>query len=267
MQLQNHVTIITGGRRGIGLGIAKTFAHEGAQVILASRDLDGSQEAAEALREKGYLAEAEQLNVANASSCAELVKRVMGKHQRIDILVNNAGVFLLHKSEEMPEDDWRIQIDVILTGTFFCAQAVAREAMIPQRRGCIINIGSIASTGGWPMRSAYDAAKAGVTALTKDLATEWAQFNIRVNCVSPGVTMTDMLEVAIDKGVANLEKYSNRVPLRRVASVQEIASAVLFLASDRASYITGVDLRVDGGWVPWANPKALGFPEVVSHDG
>jgi NAD(P)-dependent dehydrogenase (short-subunit alcohol dehydrogenase family) len=233
--------------------------------MLAGRDLDSARQAAQTLNDAGWRARALPVDVADAGSCAAMVEAVMSQHKRIDILVNNAGLLILHRSEDIPEADWRLHIDVMLNGTFFCAQAVARAAMIPQRRGTIVNVASIAATGGWPLRTAFDAAKAGVIALTHDLATEWAQYNIRVNSVSPGVTMTDMMEVAIEKGLASLDKYSRRTPLGRVASVDEIGDAVLFLASDRASYVTGVDLRVDGGWVPWANPQALGFPEDGAH--
>jgi NAD(P)-dependent dehydrogenase (short-subunit alcohol dehydrogenase family) len=185
---------------------------------------------------------------------------VVAEYGQIDVLVNNAGLFILHKSEEMPEADWRLQIDVLLTGVFLCTQAVAR-VMIPRRHGSIVNVASIGGMGGWPMRSAYNAAKAGVIVLTEVLAVEWAQHNIRLNCVSPGVTRTEMMDVAIKQGVANTEQYERRTPLGRVAEPGEIASAVLFLASDRAGFITGENLRVDGGWVPWGNLRATGFPE------
>jgi NAD(P)-dependent dehydrogenase (short-subunit alcohol dehydrogenase family) len=261
MELEGRVVIVTGGGRGIGLGIAERLGQEGAQVVLGELIEARGQAAAEQLRAQGYRAQAVPLDVTQAASCEALARQVRAEHGRIDVLVNNAGVFVLNRSEELSEADWRLQIDVMLTGTFLMTQSVARAAMIPQRQGAVVNIASIGGLGGWPMRSAYNAAKAGVIALTEVLATEWAQYNLRLNCVSPGVTRTEMLQVAIQQGLANVERYSNRTPLGRLAEVHEIAAAVLFLASDRASYVTGENLVVDGGWVPWGNLKAVGFPE------
>lgn len=260
MLLQDRVAIVTGAGRGIGFGIAETLGREGARVVIGELVEERGREAAEKLKAKGCRAQAHALDVTKPASCAALVEKVKAEHGRLDILVNNAGLFILHKSEEMPEADWRLQIDVLLSGVFFMTQAAAR-VMIPQKRGAIVNIASIGGMGGWPMRSAYNAAKAGVITLTEVLAGEWAQHGIRLNCVSPGVTRTEMMDVAIKQGAASLERYSNRTPMGRVAEVQEIANAVLFLASDRASYTTGENLRVDGGWVPWGNLQGEGFPE------
>jgi 3-oxoacyl-[acyl-carrier protein] reductase len=265
MALQDRVVIVTGAGRGIGFGIAEHMGHAGARVIVGELVEERGRAAAARLVEQGYAAEAYPLDVTQAASCAALVEKVLERHGRVDVLVNNAGLFVLHKSEEMPEADWRLQIDVMLTGTFLMTQAAARQ-MIRQRSGNIVNIASIGGMGGWPMRSAYNSAKAGVIALTEVLATEWAQYNIRVNAVSPGVTRTDMLDVAIRQGLASTENYERRTPLGRVAEVGEIAAAVAFLASDRSSFITGVNLRVDGGWVPWGNRQAQGFPEEAGHD-
>ena len=170
---------------------------------------------------------------------------------RIDILVNNAGVFVLGKSEEVIEADWRLQMDVLLGGTFFMSQAVVRAAMQAQRSGAIVNIASIGGMGGWPMRAAYNAAKAGVINLTETLGTEWAQYGIRVNALSPGVTRTELNQEAILKGAASEAQYNARTPMRRLAEVHEIADAAYFLASAQASFITGTNLKVDGGWVAY----------------
>jgi NAD(P)-dependent dehydrogenase (short-subunit alcohol dehydrogenase family) len=259
--LENRVAIITGAGRGIGFGIAEVFGREGATVIIGELVEERGEQAAEKLREAGYRAEAIPLDVTHLESCSHITSRVLETYGRVDILVNNAGLFFLDKSEDTPEDHWRIQIDVMLNGAFFMTQAVARQAMIPQREGVVVNIASIGGMGGWPMRTAYDAAKAGLIVLTEGLATEWAQYNLRVNSVSPGVCLTDMTESLAQQGLVTLEKYINRTPLGRLAQVSDIAEAVLFLASDRASFVTGQNLRVDGGWVPYGNLNALGFPE------
>ncbi len=267
MLLQDRVAIVTGAGRGIGLGIAERFGKEGAKVVIGELVEERGRQAVEKLAAQGWNAQAHPLDVTRSQSCQALVERLMEDYGRIDILVNNAGLFILHKSEEMPEEDWRLQIDVMLTGVFLMTQAVAKASMIPQRRGSIVNIASIGGMGGWPMRSAYNAAKAGVIVLTEVLATEWAHYNIRLNAVSPGVIRTEMMDVAISQGLADADRYNNRTPLGRVGEVREIADAVTFLASDRASYVTGVNFRVDGGWVPWGNLEARGFPEEVADAG
>jgi NAD(P)-dependent dehydrogenase (short-subunit alcohol dehydrogenase family) len=262
MQPQERVAIITGAGQGIGLGIAELFCQQGARVIIGEVVIERGWRAAEQLQAQGYSAQALPLDVTQSSSCAALVDQVIEDHGRIDVLVNNAGLASLGRSEDVAEEVWRRQIDVMLTGVFLMTQAVART-MIPQRSGSVVNIASIGGMGGWPMRAAYNAAKAGVIVLTEVLATEWAHHNIRLNCVSPGVTRTEMVESAIQSGVVNMDSYLRRTPIGRLANVQEIAQAVLFLASDRAQTITGTNLRVDGGWVPWGNAGGIGFPEAV----
>ena len=238
-QLKDRVAIITGAGQGIGYGIAETFGREGARVVIAELVEERGEKAAVQLRALGYRAKAFPVDVTKVESCNQITQKVLAEYGRVDILVNNAGLFFLHKSEEMPEDRWRIQIDVMLNGAFFMTQAVARQAMIPQRSGAVVNIASIGGVGGWPMRSAYNAAKAGLIVLTEVLATEWAQFNIRLNCVSPAVTRTDMMDSLIKQGAVTVDKYANRTPLGRVAEVREIAESVLFLSSGRARFITG----------------------------
>jgi NAD(P)-dependent dehydrogenase (short-subunit alcohol dehydrogenase family) len=261
MNLAGSVALVTGAGRGIGLGIAERLCAAGASVVIGELAPERGAEAAERLMGLGCRAASHPLDVTRPADCAAIVAFTLATCGRLDILVNNAGLFILKPSADMPEADWRVQVDVLLNGVFFMSQAAGQAMMVSGRGGSIVNIASIGGMGGWPMRSAYNAAKAGVITLTQVLATEWAQHNIRVNAVSPGVTRTEMLDVAIKQGAASLERYSRRTPMGRVAEVREVADAVCFLASDRASYITGVNLRVDGGWVPWGNLAAAGFPE------
>ncbi len=261
LMLEDRVAVISGAGQGIGLGIARAFGREGALVIIGELVADRGEAAASALKSEGHRAQAIPLDVTVPDSCTSLVESVLAEHGRIDILVNCAGLFILHRSEEMPESAWRHQVDVMLNGVFFLTQAVARQAMIPQKAGNVVTIASIGGMGGWPMRAAYNSSKAGVIMLNEVLATEWAQYNIRLNCISPGVTRTELVEKAVADGAAKLEQYSNRTPLGRIAEVEEIASAALFLASDRASYMTGENLRVDGGWIAGGKLETVGFPE------
>ena len=259
--LEDRTAVVTGAGRGIGLGIARALAGQGARVVIGEVVPDRGEEAAAALAAEGYRARSVAVDVSRPESCSALVDAVLGEHGRIDILVNCAGIFTAHRSEEFPEEDWRRQIDVLLNGVFFTTQEVVRRSMIPQQSGNVVTVASIGGMGGWPMRAAYNAAKAGVIVLNEVLATEWARYGIRLNCVSPGVTRTEMIEKVMASGASSMDRYRNRTPLGRTAEVEEIASAVLFLVSDRASYITGENLRVDGGWVPWGNLEAVGFPE------
>jgi NAD(P)-dependent dehydrogenase (short-subunit alcohol dehydrogenase family) len=155
--MRDRVAVVTGAGRGIGFGIADALCRAGAKVVIGELDEEKGKEAAEQLRAEDCDAEFVPLDVTLSESCAGLVERVTARHGRIDVLVNNAGLFRLHKSEVMPESDWRIQIDVMLTGVFLCTQAVAR-VMIERRAGSVVNIASIGGIGGWPMRAAYNAA-------------------------------------------------------------------------------------------------------------
>lgn len=248
MLLENQVALITGAGRGIGFGIAQRFVDEGALVVIGEKAAERGAQAAASLGERAIALE---MDVTEPEQVQAVVDQIVDRFGRLDILVNNAGLFIIGRAEEQPPDEWELQVDVMLNGVFYCSQAAAAP-MIRQGKGAIVNISSIGGMGGWPMRGPYNAAKAAVINLTETLACEWAQHGIRVNSIAPGVTRTDMMDVAIKKGTVKLDQYEGRTPMGRVADVREIAAPVTFLASDRASFITGTTLRVDGGWTAWA---------------
>ena len=252
--------VVTGGARGIGLATARRLGADGHRIVIADTDGEVAKAAAHGLRGEGLDCTAEMLDVTMPADCERMAERLAESHGGIEALINCANIAVYGESEHMSTSEWQRQLDVGLSGLFFVTQAAARR-MIGAGGGSIVNIASVGGMGGWPMRAAYGAAKAGVINLTEVLATEWGHAGIRVNAVSPGVTRTEMMTDAIEQGVASEAKYVARIPLGRMARPDEIASVIAFLVSDRASGITGVNVRVDGGWVAWANPTGLGFPE------
>jgi NAD(P)-dependent dehydrogenase (short-subunit alcohol dehydrogenase family) len=176
-----------------------------------------------------------------------MVKRVVDDFGKIDILVNNAGMSVVGASEELEENRWRRGIDVMLTGVFFCSQAVGKE-MIKYDGGKIINIASVNGIVAFPERVCYSCAKAGVIQLTKVLGCEWARYNINVNAIAPGYVNTYLVEELVEKGALDMEQLATRTPLGRLAEPKEIADAVIFLASEESKYMEGQTIVVDGGW-------------------
>lgn len=251
-ELDGRVAVITGGGRGIGLGIARHIGLAGARVILAELSETIGQEGVHTLADEQIEATFHQTDVTQEASVQALAARVQRDFGRADILINNAGLARIAPTETQSLADWKIQIDVMLTGVFLCTQHIGR-LMLEAGRGVVLNISSIGGMGGWPMRSAYNSAKAGVISLTENIGTEWARRGVRVVSIAPGVTRTAILQQMVDEGIATLEKYNRRTPMNRVAEIEEIAKAALFLVSDRASYITATTLAVDGGWTAWGN--------------
>ena len=252
-ELDGRIAIITGGGRGIGFGIAAELAQAGAIPVIAEMNETTGQEAAEKLGATG--AWFHQTDVTSAASVDALVEAVVKKHGKIDILVNNAGLARIAPTETQPDSDWYIQVDVMYNAVFLCTKKVGR-VMLDQNRGVILNISSIGGLGAWPMRSAYNSAKAAVISLTENIGCEWARRGVRVVSIAPGVTRTAILQQMVEEGIATLEKYNKRTPMGRVAEVEEIAKVALFLVSDRASYITATTIAVDGGWTAWGNLPA-----------
>jgi 3-oxoacyl-[acyl-carrier protein] reductase len=245
MSLDGDVAIVTGSGRGIGSEIARRLAREQARLVIADQHEESAQLVADAINAAGGSAAACRADVTSRSDAERLVAQTIETYGRLDVLVNNAGVGLNKPFLETTLEDWQRVLDVNLTGTFLCSQAAAR-AMMRQGGGRIVNIASISGQRGAQGRSAYGASKAGVIQLTKVLAVELAEHGIRVNAVAPGPVATDMTSVTHSPAVRR--SYHQRIPLRRYCRAEEIAEAVLFLASRQSSFVTGHTLNVDGGF-------------------
>jgi 3-oxoacyl-[acyl-carrier protein] reductase len=251
MLMKDKVVLITGGAAGIGKATASRFIEEGAQVVICDVDQEAGKAAVDEL---GSQAEFYKVDVSDRQEAQIWIDDVISKHGHIDVLINNAGVLRDNQLvrvkdgelvKQMPEEDFDLVISVNLKGVFNCAQAVAPH-MIRQGGGVILNATSIVGLDGNFGQTNYVASKAGVIGMTKVWARELGRFNIRVNAVAPGFTLTEMVRQMPEK---ILEGMIARTPLRRMGDPGDIANAYLFLASDQASFITGNILRVDGGIV------------------
>ena len=244
--LQDKVAIVTGGGTGIGRVIAHEMAKVGAHIVVASRNPDHINPTAEAIQQFGRQALAVSVDVRVPEQVENLVKATMDRFGRIDILVNNHGALFQCAVEDLSPGGWNAIIGINLTGVFLCSRAVGM-VMIQQQRGKIINIVSIAGLYGSPMTAPYGAAKAGVMNFTKSLAMEWAKHHIYVNAVAPGPILTASGRDLLWSDADLQAKVLAQVPLGRFGEPEEVANAVIFLASDASSYTTGETLYVDGG--------------------
>lgn len=245
MRLTNEIALITGSARGIGREIAETYAREGALVIISDIKIEDCQSTAAELVAKGYKADAFACNVTDSADVEQCVARIIEKHGRIDILVNNAGITRDGLFLRMKEEEWDAVINVNLKGTFNACKSVSRS-MLKARKGKIINIGSVIGVMGNVGQANYAASKAGVIALAKSLAREFAARSITVNAVAPGYIKTAMTDKLSDD-VKN--KILEDVPLGRMGLPADVANVCLFLASKEADYVTGQTILVDGGMV------------------
>ena len=250
MMFADKVVVITGAGRGLGLGMARRFGEEGAHVVIAELDPVSGSQADAILREQGFSTSFEPLDVRQPEQSLALVERVVEQHEHIDVWVNNAGVAHKAPAETLSIQAWDDSIAVMLSGAFYCSQAVGRQ-MLSQGFGVIVNIASVGGIQHIEGRVAYSVPKAGIIMLTQALGIEWAKQGVRVVGVAPGVVMTEMVQKGIDEGTANIDAYLRRTPMHRLGMMDEIAEAVLFLASDQASYIVGEVMRVDGGWAAY----------------
>lgn len=246
MRLQNKIAIITGGGNGIGRATALTFAREGAKVIVADLNLEAANKVVAEISQYGGEARSEHVNVAAPEQVERMVQNTLAAWGRLDILVNNAGILADARLVKMPLEQWQRVIDVNLKGVFLCGQAAARAMEAQKTGGVILNAASVVGLYGNFGQSNYVAAKAGVIGMTKTWARELGKKGIRVNAVAPGFIATEMVQAMPEKVIAMMKE---KTPLGRMGAPEDIANAYLFLASEEASFITGIVLSVDGGVV------------------
>jgi NAD(P)-dependent dehydrogenase (short-subunit alcohol dehydrogenase family) len=245
--LTEKVAIVTGATKGLGQAMAVTLAKAGANIVVVSRHQEECDLAAEEIKALGVDALGCACDVSKHDMIEALVSKAIDTFGRIDILVNNAGTAVTIPSKDVTENDWDKVLNVNLKGVFFLTQAVGKE-MIKQKYGRIVNIASMFGLVGDKNVLPYLVSKGGVIQMTRGLALEWAKYNIMVNAVAPGYVITSINEKELNDD--KVRRYiHNKTPLRRYGLPEEIAGAVLYLASDEASFVAGSVYSVDGGWV------------------
>lgn len=243
-RINERVAIVTGGAQGIGQGICFRLAEEGAKIAIFDVNLEEAKKTAKEIEKSGGAALALKVDVSKSSEVDAALKQVLSKFGKVDILVNNAGISLTSKVANMTDEIWDRTFAVNMEGVFLCSRAVISH-LKERKYGKIINIASVLALRGSMYYAHYGATKAGVVAFTQGLAVELGPHNINVNAVGPGVINTPMADHDVAPEVR--QRLQKRIPLRRIGVPRDIANAVLFLASDEASYITGQCLYVCGG--------------------
>lgn len=247
LNLKDKVVLVTGGAYGLGEAICRGFAAEGAKVVVNyRRHTENAQALAREIeRQHGTEAMTAYADLTKAEDVVKMFKQIDERWGRIDVLINNAAYCPTCQVVDMEEETWNYTMQVNLTGTFLCCREFVKRLLAAERGGRIVNISSQAAfRGSTTGHAPYDASKGGLVSFTVSLAREVSEKNIAVNCVAPGIMDTEMMAQALEK---NRQKYIDRVPLKRIAKPQEIANVVVFLASERASYMTGATVDVSAG--------------------
>ncbi|MGE4584552.1 MAG: SDR family NAD(P)-dependent oxidoreductase [Sphaerochaeta sp.] len=244
--LQDKVVVVTGSSKGIGQGLAKIIAQEGAIVALAARDLAALETVQTEIEQAGGRAHRFALDLRRVDSIRSCFADIEEQLGPIDVLVNNAGMGNPIPAEQITEEDWDWMMDLNLKGTFFCCQEAGKR-MLERNKGRIVNISSQASVVAIPHEAVYCASKGGLNMLTKTLAVEWSGRGVTVNAVGPTFVYTPGTAERLDDPQF-LNQVLQKIPRGRVATIEDVASAVMYLASDHADMVTGTLLLVDGGW-------------------
>lgn len=245
-RLAGKIAVVTGGARGIGKGIANRFAQEGATVLIADKDINCAEETVREIGSAGGKATAHRADVSDREDALAIIARSVKDFKGIDILVNNAGVIEFGNILDCTPEAWNKMLAVDLSGAFYCTQAAARQMVQQGRGGRLVHVGSTASLLPAPVQAAYSVAKAGLMMLSRVAALEFIEQGITSNLLCPHGAVTDMNRDLL-KDPALMARLEQHIPAGRLASVEEIAGAAAFLASDEAAYINGAELVHDGG--------------------
>ena len=252
-KLDGRVAVVTGGGQGIGFACAQALAEAGAKVVVAELMADRVASATADLKKLGLNVAGIQLDVTKSAAVDAVAQQVKREHGPVDILVNNAGVAKSDvRAEDTSDEHWRFHMDVNVDGLFWCCRAFGRQ-MLERKSGAIVNIGSMSGfiVNKPQPQSFYNASKAAVHHLTRSLAAEWGQRGVRVNAVAPTYIETPLTSFGIKENMAMYETWLEMTPMHRVGQPEEIASVVLFLASEAASLLTGSIVLADGGYTCW----------------
>jgi NAD(P)-dependent dehydrogenase (short-subunit alcohol dehydrogenase family) len=247
MSLEGKVALVTGGGSGLGALTAQAFCSAGADLILVGRTAQKLEKVAAEIRAAGRKAVSVTGDVTDSKSVADMVRRAVAAMGRIDILVNNAGVISPKPLVDLTDEDWRAVMDTSATGAFYCMRAIA-PLMMAQRSGRIINMGSILSLRGMANRTAYSSAKAAMANLTRSAAFEFGPYGVTVNALAPTVIVTDLNRELVRTQPQLYKSVLDRMPLGRLGAPEDLAGALVFLASPAAAFITGQVICVDGGY-------------------
>jgi NAD(P)-dependent dehydrogenase (short-subunit alcohol dehydrogenase family) len=249
MRLDGRVAVVTGGSIGIGAAIARLFASEGAQVALIGRDATRGEETCRSIRGQGGACAFYCADVSKADQVARVATGILKEYQRVDVLVNNAGIWKPGRVIDLNEETWDSVLNTNLKGIFLVSRQFI-PGMIERKRGVVINMASVAGLVGAADASAYAASKGGIVNLSRSMALDFAPFNVRVNCLCPGMTDTAMGDAVVGHYQPDrnpTESKRNWQPLSRVGTPEDVAKAALYLASDDAEFMTGSVLVLDGG--------------------
>jgi NAD(P)-dependent dehydrogenase (short-subunit alcohol dehydrogenase family) len=244
--LEGRTAVVTGASGGLGKEAALALADVGCDVVIAARNRQALLEVAAAVEGKGRRCLAVQTDISQTADVQRLFEQATARFPRLDILINNAGVAVEKLFSDLTEEEWRRVVETNLHGTFLCAQAAGKQ-MLRQGGGRIINVVSVVGLVAVPLLGAYGAAKGGVIQLTRALAAEWARSDVTVNALAPGYFISPMNEERF-ADPAVLQNTIRRIPMRRLATYDDLTPVLVFLASDAARYITGQVIVVDGGW-------------------